>query len=121
MLDLLLRRPVARAGDRAGGDRTAAGRDFHSGQYSAKQRSNRRMYSRCTHTFRRLSFGSAEICPQNASQNADSVKRWASMAIASDRTLSRFASPPSRSLVSRSSMRFKIRRRAARMMSCLES
>ena len=51
------------------------------------------MYSRCTQTFSRLSFGSAETCPQNAIQNAHSVKRWASMAMASDSTLSRFASP----------------------------
>jgi hypothetical protein len=37
------------------------------------------MYSRCTQTFRRLSFLSADTWPQNAIQKAHSVNRCASI------------------------------------------
>ncbi len=101
--------------------RTLSGQVAHCGQCSAKHRAKSLMYSRCTQAFKRLSFGSAETCPQKAIQNAHSVKRCASIASASLSTLNRPSCPSPRSRVSRSSMRLRMSRRAARMMACFES
>ena len=100
--------------------RTGSGQPLHSGQCSARQRVYRRMYSRCTQALMRLRRLSVDIWPQNAVQNAASVVRWASSGNDSASTSSSVA-PVTTWAVRRCSMRRRIIRSAARMISCFES
>ena len=85
--DLALRGPVAAARDRARGEavdegdhgaqhlvaHVLAGQRAQSRQPRARQRANRRRYSRCTQALMRFRRRSADTCPQKAIQNAHSV------------------------------------------------
>ena len=108
--------------ERSTWSRVAGGHCGHSAQPCARQRSNRRMYSRCTQALMRFMRRSAVTCPQNVVQKAHSVWRCSSTGSASSSSSSssgRVAASTGR--VSRSSMRRRMRRSAAMMMSCLLS